>query len=140
MGHLASRLPCIPNMKTNTQILRRVMHLMNIGRPLWAMLTINEYLNHEDPLRRAFINQASRHLNELELSQTIIVAAANGSRLAELEASLQEEARNFDGTFIKRSETFATRKERPLPTIVRRQVTGRRPIPQRMRRALRAAI
>lgn len=46
-------------MEMSASILISITHTMQRGQPLWALLTANEYMSTEDPIRLALVLKAS---------------------------------------------------------------------------------
>ncbi len=64
IAHQLVKLPFeeYQKMKMTNRILSHIATQMNAGRPLWAMLTANEYLAQNCSLRQALVVQAKRCL------------------------------------------------------------------------------
>ena len=84
------------------------------GRPLWAILSANEYLDAQDALRIALATKAKSAINETSYSITspLIEEVLGGKKLSELNESQRRELTSF--------RELGENKRRTLPTPKRR--------------------
>ena len=107
--------------------MRQLAHLkkqINSGRPLWAILTINEYLEADNPLRAALVRDAHTQLKNSQTTEPKTWAAImHGMRKGELDTSaLLELASEIGSKVSARDRILRSLAKRHPFTARRRQV------------------
>lgn len=74
------------------KLLKHLSKEISSGNAVWALLTANEYLEKDDPVRKALVRHAERS-NKVSISSDIICMINDGAKLSDLPHHLRDEVR-----------------------------------------------
>lgn len=126
---MARKLPPFFTMNINygTVLLRHIVQQMNAGRPLWALLILNEYSEgNDDPLLSALRRKGREQLSKSEVSPAIrkyYQEICLGKKLGDFSSEAQDILKRHQEKYLGPRRRFIPRERFSTPSSLKSKQT-----------------
>jgi hypothetical protein len=104
-------------MNVNQTVLQQISFQVSRGNPWWGLLVANEYLEVENPIRRALVAQLMRRGQTVNATSLVHTLILEGARACALPVGWHRE---IGSRVIPRATRLPTRVSRPVTHGLRR--------------------